>query len=191
MQVGPLNSLPRNTEEIEWLLSDHHFIHGNFGSRPAAVDQSTLPSNITQPGAAGYESQLTGCQIHCLPHAIRDRLLWPKAVSCRWGKRSFADIREIEKRSLVPATLWWSAIRLQCSDSCLRDLRSACSSIAAAGNYGSTGGSVETITSKWTPAIDQKRVPTGGSFRAIERSAMPRFQKAAFQLTTTDPYCRH
>jgi hypothetical protein len=39
------------------------------------VDHRTSPSNITQPGAAGYESQLTGCQIHCLPHAIRDRLL--------------------------------------------------------------------------------------------------------------------
>ncbi len=75
MQVRPLHLLPCNSGEIEWLLSDHHFIQVNFGSRPAAVDQSTLPSNITQPGAAGYESQLTGCQIYCLPHAIRARLV--------------------------------------------------------------------------------------------------------------------
>jgi hypothetical protein len=64
MQVGPLNSLPRNTGEIEWLLCDHHFIQVNLGTPPAAVDHKTSPSNITQPGAAGYESQLTGCQIH-------------------------------------------------------------------------------------------------------------------------------
>jgi len=74
MQVGPLNSLPRNTGETEWLLCDHHFTHVDLGTRPAAVDHRTSLFNITQPGAAGYESQLTGCQIYCLPHAIRDGL---------------------------------------------------------------------------------------------------------------------
>lgn len=44
-------------------------------------------------------------------------------------------------------------IRL-CSDSGLRDFRSACS-IAAAGTYGLTGGFVVTISSKWAPVIDQ------------------------------------
>ena len=75
MQVRPLNLLPCNTGEIEWLLSDHHFIQVNFGFRPAAVGHRRLPEDSTQTGAAGYESQLTGCQIHCLPHAIRDGLL--------------------------------------------------------------------------------------------------------------------
>jgi hypothetical protein len=32
MQVRPLHLLPCNSGEIEWLLSDHHFIHVNFGS---------------------------------------------------------------------------------------------------------------------------------------------------------------
>jgi hypothetical protein len=70
MQVRPLNLLPCNTGEIEWLLSDHHFIQVNFGSRSAAVGHRTSPLNITQPGAAGYESQLTGCQIQWPPHGI-------------------------------------------------------------------------------------------------------------------------
>lgn len=75
MQVRPLNSLLRNTGEVEWLLCEHHFRHVNFGSRPGAVDHRRLPEDSTQTGAAGYESQLTGCQIYCLPHAIRARLV--------------------------------------------------------------------------------------------------------------------
>jgi hypothetical protein len=70
MQVRPLNSLLRNTGEVEWLLCDHHFIDADLGTRPSAVDHRTSPSNITQPGAAGYESQLTGCQIQWPPHGV-------------------------------------------------------------------------------------------------------------------------
>src|SRR5450830_517082 len=51
-------------------------------------------------------------------------------------------------------------VRLLGSDSGLRDLRSACS-IAAAGNEGSTGGLVATISSKWASACDQQESLTG------------------------------
>jgi hypothetical protein len=53
---------------------------------------------------------------------------------------------------LIEFCLW-----LVCSDSGLRDLRSACSK-AAAGNWVSTGGFVVAVPSKWAPGFDHKRV---------------------------------
>jgi hypothetical protein len=38
----------------------------------------------------------------------------PIAVSCRWGKRPFADGKEVNNRSLIAPTKWQSAIRLLC-----------------------------------------------------------------------------